>query len=95
MSPMDTTTGFAAARARTTSRQIVSEATYEPPGLSTRSTMARTRSSAAAERITAASVSEPIEPATTGPRPLRPRRMAPLAWMSATKGSRGFGSLRA
>ncbi len=41
---MDTTTGLPAARARTTSRQIVSEATYEPPGLFTRSTIARTRS---------------------------------------------------
>src|SRR6266566_464446 len=76
---METTTGLALARARTTSRQIVSEATWEPPGLFTRSTIASTRSSAVAARSAAASVSDPIAAAWTGPRPLRPRLMTPLA----------------
>src|SRR5258707_9645078 len=35
---IDTTTGWPALRALTTSRQIASDATYEPPGLFTRST---------------------------------------------------------
>src|SRR5262249_58715928 len=37
---IDTTTGLPALRTLTTSRQIASEATYDPPGLFTRSTMA-------------------------------------------------------
>jgi hypothetical protein len=91
--PIDTTTGLPRARARTTSRQIVSEATYEPPGLFTRSRMARARSSAAAARSAPATVSAPM-PADIGPRPLRPDLIGPEACTSATNGSRGLGSLR-
>ena len=58
---------------------MVSEATYEPPGLFTRSTIARTRRSAAAARSAADTVSEPIAPPDSGPRPLRPRRIGPAA----------------
>ena len=65
--------------ARTVSRQMVSDATYEPPGLFTRSTMALTRWSAVAPRSAALSVSEPIGPRSSGPRALRPRRIGPDA----------------
>ena len=41
-SPIDTMTGLPRWRARSTSRQIVSEATAEPPGLSMRKRIART-----------------------------------------------------
>ena len=83
-----------AARSLTTSRQIVSDATAEPPGLLTRSSTARTRSSDLAERSAAATVSEPMAP-PTGPRLLRPCLIGPDAWISATKRSRGFGRWRA
>ena len=59
-SPIETTTGFPALRARDTSRQIVSEATYDPPGESTRKTMAATSGSFAALRKAVATLSEPI-----------------------------------
>ena len=45
--PIDATTGLPRSRALFTSRQMVSDAVTEPPGLSTRSTMADTESSAA------------------------------------------------
>src|SRR2546428_10161422 len=51
---MVTITGLPASRASTVSRQIVSDATAEPPGLSTRRTIALTRLSRAAWRIAAA-----------------------------------------
>src|SRR6266851_6458323 len=57
--PIETITGLPAWRARTTSRQMVSEATYEPPGLSTRNKIALTSLSSAAARIAPATVSEP------------------------------------
>ena len=76
---MDTTTGVPPARARTTSRQIVSDAVDEPPGLLTRSRMAPARSSAAAARSAPATVSEPIAGPDIGPRPLRPCRIGPEA----------------
>ena len=47
--------------ARTTSRQIVSEATYDPPPLSIRNRIAFTLLSPAAARKAAATVSAPIE----------------------------------
>ncbi len=78
-SPIETTTGLPAARSLTTSRQITSDAVYEPPGLLTRSTTARAPSSAPAARSAAATVSEPIPPPPGPPRPLRPCLMAPCA----------------
>ena len=78
-SPIDTTTGLPAARTRTTSRQMTSDAVAEPPGLFTRSTTARAPSSAAAARSAAATVSEPIPPPPGPPRPLRPDLIAPCA----------------
>ena len=68
-----------AARVLTTSRQMVSDATADPPGLLTRSSTARTRSSEVAERSAAATVSEPIEPPPSGLRPLRPCLIGPDA----------------
>ena len=83
--PIDTTTGFPASRARDTSRQMVSEATYDPPGLSMRNTMARTRSASTAERNAAASVSLPMPTSPDiGSTPLLPRLTAPTPWISAT-----------
>src|SRR5260221_13250156 len=81
---IDTTTGLPALRALTTSRQIESEATYEPPGLFTRSTMALTRGSAVAARRAAVMLSEPIAVPVSGLRPFRPRLIAPVAWITAT-----------
>ena len=77
-SPIEMMTGLPAARSLTTSRQITSDAVYEPPGLLTRSTTARAPSSAPTARSAAATVSEPIPP-PPGPRPLRPCLMAPCA----------------
>src|ERR1035441_7699889 len=62
---MDATTGVPPSRARTTSRHIESDAMYEPPGLLTRSTIARARWSAAAARSAAVMVSDPMEPEAT------------------------------
>src|SRR5207237_9306538 len=65
-SPLETITGVPALRARTTSRQIASDATYDPPGLSTRKRIAFTSLSCAAARMAPATVSDPIviEPCT-------------------------------
>ena len=52
--------GLPAFFARTVSRQIVSEATYEPPPLSIRNRIAFTLLSSAAARKAAATVSAPI-----------------------------------
>src|SRR5262249_62405939 len=76
---IDTTTGLPAARVLTTSRQMVSDATADPPGLLTRSSTARTRSSSVAARRAQATVSDPIEPPPNGLRPLRPCRIGPDA----------------
>ncbi len=57
----------------------MSEATYEPPGLFTRSTIALARGSATAPRSAPLIVSEPIELPPTGLRVVRPRRIGPLA----------------
>src|SRR2546427_4017940 len=76
---MDATTGLPPPsfpeRTRFTSRQMVSEPVTEPPGLSTRSTIAETESSAAASRNAAAMVSPPAFEPPNGsscgpPRPL-------------------------
>src|ERR1700742_2230029 len=72
---MDATTGLPRLRALATSRQMVSDAESEPPGLSTRSTIADTASSAAASRRAAAIVSPPTAGVPNGrncgpPRPL-------------------------
>ena len=50
MSPIETMTGLPRSRARPTSRQIVSEATAEPPGLSMRNRIALTSASRNAAR---------------------------------------------
>ena len=68
-----------AARVLTTSRQIVSDATADPPGLLTRSSTARTRSSEVADRSAAATVSEPMALPPTGLRLLRPCLIGPDA----------------
>ncbi len=71
--PMVTMSGLPACFARTVSRQIVSDATYEPPGLSTRKTIARTAASSAAERSAAPTVSAPmLTSPNTGLNPLVP-----------------------
>src|SRR5882672_8461563 len=84
-SPIETITGLPALRALTTSRQIVSEATYEPPGLSTRNRIAFTSLSATAARIAPATVSDPMvcEP-LTGLYSLLPRDTPPAPYTSAT-----------
>ena len=56
-----------------------SDAVDEPPGLFTQSRMARARSSAAAARRAAVSVSEPMDDPDNGPRLLRPCRIGPVA----------------
>ncbi len=95
-SPIEMITGLPALRVSTTSRQMASEATYEPPGLSTRNTTALTLSSRRAARKAAQIVSEPMAPPPpSGLRPLRPRRIMPLPWMSATTRSPGCGSFLA
>src|SRR5665647_2515783 len=82
-SPIDTTTGLPASRTRHTSRQIVSEATAEPPGESMCRTTARTCSSLVAARRDA-----PIESLPTwrpiGPRRGRPDAITPRTSMRAT-----------
>ena len=57
----------------------MSDATYEPPGLFTRSTIALTRWSATAPRSAPLIVSEPIELPPSGLRAVRPRRIGPVA----------------
>lgn len=81
---METTTGLPARRASTTSRQMASDATAEPPGLFTRKTIALTRSSFTAARNAAPIVSAPIAGPEFGsgpPRPLRPSRIGPCPLM--------------
>ena len=58
-SDMETTTGFFF-RVSSTSRQIASEATAEPPGLSTRKTTAEIEASSRAAWNHPATVSEPM-----------------------------------
>jgi hypothetical protein len=53
----------------TVSRQIVSEATYDPPGLSTRKITAWTSSSSRAARSAAETVSDPIADPESGLKP--------------------------
>ena len=57
----------------------MSEATYEPPGLFTRSTIDLTRWSATALRRAPLIVSDPIELPPSGLRAVRPRRIGPVA----------------
>ena len=76
---MLTMIGLPASLARTTSRQIVSDAVAEPPGLSMRKRMARTGASSAARRKARATVSAPMPPEVeSGPLALSPRLMIPL-----------------
>ncbi len=86
---MDATTGFPAARAWSISRQIASDAPTAPPGLSMRSTMAFTLSSAAASRMAAVAVSEPVPGPGGSPgfTPLRPGAITPVTWTTATRGA--------
>ena len=72
-SDIETTNGFSFL-ARKTSRQMTSEATAEPPGLSTLSTMASTVRSSRACRIQRARVAPPIVSGV-----LSPLRMGPTA----------------
>ncbi len=57
---METTTGVPELSARTTSRQMASDPTAEPPGLSTRNRIPLTRLSSAASRSALVIVSDPI-----------------------------------
>ena len=75
---METTTGFFF-RVSSTSRQITSEAVPEPPGLSTRSTTARTSSSSRASRRDSATVSEPANDPPNGLFWLSPGMISPTA----------------
>ncbi|SLC89889.1 Uncharacterised protein [Mycobacteroides abscessus subsp. massiliense] len=87
---MDTTTGLPASRARTTSRQMVSEPLTEPPGLSTRSTMAATESSATASRSASAITSPPLAgPGGKSRGPLRPLTMGPASVTTPMAGRDG------
>ena len=79
---METTTGLPPSRTRQTSRQIVSEATAEPPGESTCSTTAPTWSSSRAARNAAPIESAPIW-RPVAPRRVRPDTIAPRASTSA------------
>ena len=51
--------------------------------------MALTRGSAVAARRAAVMLSEPMALPVSGLRPLRPRLIAPVAWISATTSWRG------
>jgi hypothetical protein len=85
---MEAITGRPEPRSASTSRRIASLATYDPPGLSTRSTTALTDSSRAAARSVAPSVSEPtLAPDIRNPL-ARPRWIGPEARTSATTGRR-------
>ena len=76
-----------AAREIDSSRQMTSEAVDDPPGLSTRSTMARTARSARALRMYSTSESEPTTAPLTGSKPLLPDAMTPTALITATRGA--------
>ena len=82
--PIDTITGLPAFFARSTSRQIVSDATADPPGLSTRNTIAFTSSSAIAARNAPATVVAPIVwSPMSGSVLLSPRETPPTPYTSA------------
>ncbi len=81
--PIETTTGRPVAWNRSTSRRIRSEATYEPPGLSTRNTAAATSSSRPAARKAAVRASEVMAGPRSGARPPRPSSTGPVPWMTA------------
>ena len=74
---MDTTSGLRARRS-INSRQITSEATVDPPGLSTRSTAALMLSSLRTSRMYSVSLSEPTS-VPVGPVPPLPETMVPTA----------------
>jgi hypothetical protein len=65
------------------SRQIRSDAVDDPPGLSTRSTMARIDRSPRASRMYSTSESAPTTAPFTGSKPLVPELITPVAWMTA------------
>src|SRR5271167_4463802 len=82
---MVTMIGLPASRASSISRQIVSDATADPPGLLTRITMARTLRSAAAWRMASAVLSAGIwSDPVRGLGAERRRLIAPVAVMTAT-----------
>ena len=66
------------------SRQITSEAVDEPPGLSTRSTIARMDRSARALRMYSTSESDPTTAPLTGSKPLVPELITPTTLITAT-----------
>ena len=68
---METTNGFSFL-ARIVSRQMTSEATADPPGLSTRSTIAATDRSSLALRMARESVRLPIVPYALSPPTIAP-----------------------
>ena len=76
--------GFAS-RVIISSRQMTSEATDDPPGLSTRITIARIDSSSRICRICSTIVSEPTTAPLTGSYALLPDAMIPEAWSTATR----------
>src|SRR5690606_5593950 len=80
--------GLPVRRIRSTSRQMVSEPVTDPPGLSTRSTIADTSSSAAASRRPAATVSPPALDVPNGSTcgPPRPLTIGPCTLTTATVG---------
>jgi hypothetical protein len=61
------------------SRQITSDAIDDPPGLSTRSTIALIESSSRTRRICSTTVSEPTTVPFTGSNPLSPETIVPTA----------------
>ena len=86
---MEITTGFFAL-ARSTSRRIISLATAEPPGESTRRMMALTSSSSRARRRSAATVSDPITKPSNKLQPELPVSMVPVACTTASFAAPSF-----
>jgi hypothetical protein len=76
-------TGRLFSRVIDNSRQITSDAVDEPPGLSTRSTMARIDRSARASRMYSTSESAPTTAPLTGSKPLVPELITPAALITA------------
>ena len=80
--------GLRPAFSRISSRQTASEADADPPGLSMRSTIARTEASRLASRMCSMSVSDPSTAPLTGSKPLLPFTIAPAAYTTAMRGPR-------
>src|SRR5207245_2239821 len=78
---------FFSSRARTSSRQIRSDAVPSPPGESTRTTIAETAGSSAARRMRPMIASDPARRTTpNGSRPPSPRTMSPTTRTTAIRG---------